>query len=127
MYYVLHQPYVINCEFISCHADDDGGGLSVIFSSAIDNQLACIGCSFVACTVPNDMTLSRTPSAGGTIEWKNLNVITYSSILFSSNEGTFGGSYGTNSIPPAHSYLLSFCFFNKNTGSCGNDVYFSPH
>ena len=119
LYFILHQPYVNNCDFVSCFAFDDGGGASLRNSTASDT-LVCTYCRFVNGTSHG----SDTSWAGGIILWNNNNVLQCSNILFESNTGLFGCAYGTNINSSSPDYPLRFCFFHGNTGTYGNDVCF---
>ena len=115
------QPKISECTFIFCHADDDGGAVSIRSSNAA-NPIVCNDCRYTHCSVSHIMNLG--PGGGGMILWENNNFMRCTNILFSDNEGTYGGAYANNKITQSPNCLLSFCFFNKNTGTYGNDLYF---
>ena len=121
LYHISYQPLVTRCDFLYCSADDDGGGLSIWYSSA-SNLFSCNNCRFVVCTVPN-IYKSEISAGGGLSVWANSVIFQYSNLLFSSNEGWKGGSYASDKYTEAPNYLFSFCFFNHNTGTYGNDMY----
>ena len=119
----ITQHLISECEFIFCSAEDDGGAVAIWNSHANENNPVCKDCIFIACTIPNDDTLEQKPVAGGLILWANTNIQKCSNTLFSSNEGTYGGAYANNEQIQFPNYVLSFCFFSRNTGTYGNDIY----
>ena len=120
---IHHQPYLDDCDFISCFAADDGAGVHIWNSSAAD-ELFCKNCRFIYCCIPNDATITNTPTGGGIIEWSNYVMMRCTNMLCFHNEGTYGGGYATTHECGPSDCLLAFCFFHKNTGTFGNDVYF---
>ena len=123
LFKLLYQPYIHNCDFISCHAADDGGGAAIWNSSATENQIVCYNCRFIDCSVPNEKDNLLGPVAGGIILWDNILPAKCSSLLFSSNEATYGGAYACHSTYYSLVNLLFVCLFNKNIGTYGNDIY----
>ena len=125
---ISSQPMITDCHFILCHADDDGGAVS-IWNSSATNTVICTDCRFLSCSVPDDNTVQLWPWAGGIMLWNNNNILRFSNILFVENKGYYGGAFATNSYGSSPNYLLTFCFFTKNSGTFGNDVgfaYFQP-
>ena len=120
---IQSQPYLKFCSFISCTSSDDGGGVA-IWSSKATNTLFCSECRYVLCSTPNSNPNQISPYAGGIILWNNNNILKCSNSLFASNTGWLGGAYATCNVTLAPNYILSFSFFNNNTGTCGNDATF---
>ena len=117
---ITTQPLVRGCLFLSCYADDDGGALSLWNSSASD-PFVCTDCRFISCSVPNS-DRSHAPGGGAVCLWDNSNILKCSNILFSANEGCYGGALCPDHNYPSQSYPFRLSFFNKNTGTYGNDV-----
>ena len=125
IYKLTSQPMITQCIFLLCHADDDGGTVSV-FNSSSDNTLVCTDCRIIHCTVPLNDDNRAGPTSGGIVFWYNDNPMNYANILFTDSEGMYGGAYSTDNITVAPDYLLRYCFFNRNRGPIGNDIYLSP-
>ena len=122
MYLILHQPNINHCNFIFCFAFDDGGSAAIWKSSALDDKHVCKDCRFIMGTADG----GDSSCAGGIILWENSKALQCSDILFTSNTATYGGAYATGKNAGSQNSFLSFCFFNRNTGSCGTDAYFDP-
>ena len=118
---ILSQPFATNCVFVLCHADDDGGGLSVWNSKAL-NRVVCKDSSFLHCDCGD--------GGGGFILWENFDILQGYNLLFSSNDAETGGAYVFDCSRGTPDYSLCFCFFNRNTAAHhGTDAafaYFSP-
>ena len=118
MYTIIQQPYIHTCDFISCFACDDGGGINVWYSNAMDDKLACKDCRFIKETVKG----SRDPSGGCLLYYPSNGLICANS-LFSNSEAYYGGAfYILYTNYPSGMYPLQFCFFNTNKGTVGNDI-----
>ena len=120
LWYINKQLSISLCSFVSCFSKDDGGAAAIWSSSATDNQIVCQECRFIN----GAATGSSNACGGGIILWDNSNVLKCTNILFALNTASYGGAYATNNIYVAPHYILSFCFFNRNTGTYGNDIYF---
>ena len=123
---IQNQPSLSECDIISCSASADGGGISIFYSYANVDQLICNNCRFLSCCISNNLESEYIFSGGGIILWQNHNILICSDILFTSNTGTCGGGYATSQSTVLQTCFLCFCFFNRNTGSCGTDAYFDP-
>ena len=121
LYNITQHPFVIDCTFISCATDEDGGGMSVS-QTAPENTLLCEGCRFIN----NQAKLPQSNHnwAGGIMIWGNPGALKCSNLLFTNNEATFGGAYGTNYNIDSPDYPLRFCFFHDNSATNGKDVCF---
>ena len=122
---ILHQPYIINCDFISCFAYDDAGGMAIWLSSVKDDSIVCRDCRLAKCSVPTDNSNKLWPWTGGLIIWRNTDIIKCSNIIFVQNEGYLSGAYATNLDSTSPEYPLRFCFFCGNTSPNVNDVCFN--
>ena len=122
LYTLSSQPFINQCAFILCYADDEGGALS-IWDSAADDSYACTECCFIGCSVPTANT-GHVPCCGALVLAINHAVLCFSSLLFSSNRGWIGGAYGTDYNVDSAVPTLSFCFFCSNAAAHGGDVYF---
>ena len=113
---ISSQPLVSECIFTFCHADDDGGGLS-LWNSVANDKCICKDSIFLKNTCGD--------YGAGIILWDNDNRFKCSNILFTQNTAKYGAAYTTNKLTAIPNYILSFCFFNKNTGTYGSDIWSS--
>ena len=67
---IQNQASIQFCSFISCTAEDDGGGVAIWSSNAI-NTLFCTGCRFVQCSIPNNEKNTLITCGGAMIPYDN--------------------------------------------------------
>ena len=91
LFQIIQQPFIDRTNFVSCSSCDDGGAVSVFFSSAEDSCL-CRECRIINCSVPYNCIIYPYPWAGGIILYKNSNTLRCTDTLFSHNTGTHGGA-----------------------------------
>ena len=120
---VLHQLYLNNCTFLFCFGKDDGGSAEIWSCNLEENSLGCKDSRFIS----GLSTGTGDPWAGGLMLWDNNPPLQSSNIIFTNNNSTYGGAYGTNCNVDSPGYPLRFCFFHNNHGSCGNDVCFNHY
>ena len=119
LWFIKQYPSIKYCSFISCISDDDGSGLNIYNSSSSGNHYACENCVFI-----KDAVLGNSDSfGGGVLLCDNYEILKCSNLVFTDNEGTFGGAYAICHITQSQIYFLYFCFFHSNIGTYGNDAY----
>ena len=116
MWGISTKPFIQECNFISCSANDDGGGLSIWQSSGVE-QVVCKDSFFVNCDGGDD------GDGGGFALWWNSAMLPASNIVFSFNKAKDGGAYSTDFKSSNPKFPLLFCFFHCNTAPNGNDIY----
>ena len=116
----ISYPFVTQCSFFFCHADDDGGALAIWYSSGNSPQFLCDGCIFIT----NSATPSTDAGGGSLLLFANAGNHACTDSLFSNSTGIDGGAFYLHcSSYPQNALPVRFCFFNNNTSSHGNDVF----
>ena len=113
LWIITSYPLLSQCNFLFCHANDDGGSLSIWKANA-NNHIVCTDSSFLH---------GYSGDGGGAFTlWDNSELIKGSNLLFCNNHCSAGGAYENNACSTPPDYLLSFCFFQGNTATYGSDA-----
>lgn len=108
-------------DFISCITNASGGAFSVwSCSNQIQGPQIINSCRFLDCNA-----ITQTPDGGAMAVWTNSGFIGFMNCLISRCNADYGGAlshYVSNYQSESHPFRYSF--FNHNTGSQGNDIFF---
>ena len=108
---------LISTDFLSCAVQADAGGVTFRNShSTLGNEKTFQNCRFISCSGQSD--------GGAVLAWGNDYNAGFTNIIFHSCSSLVSGAVEATLLQPVNN-VVSFCFFNKNTGTYGDDFSFA--